>query len=137
MKAKNERAFPSSLLMSCFSVQVQNGQASVEADRKHILNSIAGVADLNADPLTAHAMYELVNKTVRAQAAMSATRRAFEAGLKGGFAQSVLRSLQSSALEEFDQVKHFSSCRLRTCAGKFSFDLHRISTGVKKQWKKT
>ena len=43
VKQLREALFPDSLLEAALEVLVQNGQASVESDRTHILNSIMGL----------------------------------------------------------------------------------------------
>ena len=52
MKRLRETYFPVGLLRQSLEVSLERGEASVETDRKHILNSIVGrsVAELDLEP---------------------------------------------------------------------------------------
>ena len=53
-KAHRQARFPVGLLQAAFCIKVEEGQASVETDRRHILNSLAGMP-LNSEPPRTHA----------------------------------------------------------------------------------
>eukprot|EP00439_Symbiodinium_sp_Y106_P067331 s429_g11.t1 len=59
--------------------QVQLAIASVDADRIHILNSIVGADDLNANPPLEHERYDVVNTTLHARFALAALKLMVEA----------------------------------------------------------
>lgn len=63
-KASRERFFPQERLDRALEVELQHGAASVEADKRHILNSIVGASDLEAAPLAEHARYSELNATL-------------------------------------------------------------------------
>ena len=79
-KNLREKVFPSLLLMSGMTTRVEKGDASVSADKKHILNAIANSDDLNAPYATTHVSYDLTNATVRGYVAVGALKRAMETG---------------------------------------------------------
>ena len=54
VKASRERDFPAALVTKMLQSQLQNGQASQEEDRIHILNSLVQNPDLNAEPPSSH-----------------------------------------------------------------------------------
>eukprot|EP00931_Biecheleriopsis_adriatica_P101262 TRINITY_DN7643_c0_g1_i1.p1 TRINITY_DN7643_c0_g1~~TRINITY_DN7643_c0_g1_i1.p1 ORF type:complete len:691 (-),score=128.07 TRINITY_DN7643_c0_g1_i1:187-2259(-) len=63
-KLSREKAFPRSVFDRAFGVCLEEGQASQEADRIHILNSIAG-RGLDLAPLAEHKNYNLANRILR------------------------------------------------------------------------
>ena len=81
--AAREDPFPMERIYQSRSIQVQTAQASVESDRKHILNSIVGAADLNAEPTQHHDSYDLLNNSVRG--AFACTIPALRGSLKDSF----------------------------------------------------
>jgi len=74
-----EDAFPYDLIEKSLSIQVEVAKASVEDDRRHILNSIAGrsIEDIDNAPLVAHENYVRLNDSLRGTFASS------KASLKG------------------------------------------------------
>ena len=52
-KAHRQARFPVGLLEAAFRIHVEQGQASVETDRRHILNSLTGMP-LDSEPPLAH-----------------------------------------------------------------------------------
>jgi len=67
--ATRERSFPFELIFkSLTTIKVEEAQASIESDRRHILNSIAGrsLQEIDEDPLTENAQYAAVDNAVRA-----------------------------------------------------------------------
>merc|ERR1740124_1764282 len=70
--AGREAQFPFQLISQSMGIKVEEGEASVEDDRVHILNSIIGETDnLNAPPLTSHIKFDEVNAALKATFAYS------------------------------------------------------------------
>mmetsp|Transcript_136563 Transcript_136563/g.436896 ORF Transcript_136563/g.436896 Transcript_136563/m.436896 type:complete len:749 (+) Transcript_136563:131-2377(+) len=63
-KRRREIHFPLDTILKAMDTRVQEAMASVESDRCHILNAIAGSEDLNAEPPEAHGTYEALNNTL-------------------------------------------------------------------------
>lgn len=63
--ANREAPFPMERILQSRNINIQTTQASVESDRRHILNSIAKRSDLDAEPLERHDNYEELNDAVR------------------------------------------------------------------------
>ncbi len=53
LKAHRQARFPVGLLQAAFDIKVEDGQASVETDRRHILNSLTGMP-LDSEPPRTH-----------------------------------------------------------------------------------
>jgi len=72
-KQMREAKFPVSMLPKAVMLQLEKGQASVESDRKHILNTIVQRSkdDLDLEPLETHAAYEEVNGLLRSRFAVA------------------------------------------------------------------
>ena len=72
--AAREAAFPYSLIKKSLSIQVESAEASVDADRIHILNSIVGTSSemIDDEPPTSHEKYVELNDSLRATFASSA-----------------------------------------------------------------
>jgi len=68
-----EAEFPYDLIEKSLSIQVEVAEASVEDDRRHILNSIVGrsIEDIDDEPLTAHDNYVQLNNSLRGTFASS------------------------------------------------------------------
>eukprot|EP00928_Gymnodinium_smaydae_P063564 TRINITY_DN47107_c0_g1_i2.p1 TRINITY_DN47107_c0_g1~~TRINITY_DN47107_c0_g1_i2.p1 ORF type:complete len:1081 (+),score=138.48 TRINITY_DN47107_c0_g1_i2:349-3243(+) len=77
-KTRRERRFPLALAEKALSVRVESGVASVDSDRIHILNSIAGIADLESKPLANCTQYEQVNAVLHGRFAAALYRVALE-----------------------------------------------------------
>ena len=75
-KTAREAHFPSAVLERALHARIQGGASSVESDRVHILNALAGAADLDATPAASHASYSEVNGRIRAAIATSCMVRA-------------------------------------------------------------
>jgi len=71
-KQSREGLFPVTLLESSLGVRLEMGKASVEDDRKHILNSLADRCDLDAEPLLQHPNYTMANSMLHGRLASSA-----------------------------------------------------------------
>merc|ERR1711894_390709 len=61
-------------LQKGLQVQIEKGNASVESDKVHILNCIAG-GDLELPPLATHPNYNRVNRGLRAVFALAGWRQ--------------------------------------------------------------
>jgi hypothetical protein len=75
-RAAREAKFPPELCVKALNFDVKRAEASVEADRRHILNAIAGVSHLDAEPLENHTEYERVNRLLRGRLASGAFAQA-------------------------------------------------------------
>eukprot|EP00746_Dinoflagellata_sp_MGD_P165758 gnl/MRDRNA2_/MRDRNA2_95217_c0_seq1.p1 gnl/MRDRNA2_/MRDRNA2_95217_c0~~gnl/MRDRNA2_/MRDRNA2_95217_c0_seq1.p1 ORF type:complete len:952 (+),score=158.50 gnl/MRDRNA2_/MRDRNA2_95217_c0_seq1:76-2856(+) len=64
-KAEREKDFPLELLEHAMKIDLTEAEASVDADRIHILNAIVGGGDLNAEPPASHAKFDELNNTLR------------------------------------------------------------------------
>jgi len=62
-------------------VFLERAESSVEADRRHILNSLAGVKDLEAEPPDAHERFDAANRRLRGIFAAAAWPNAFAKGM--------------------------------------------------------
>jgi len=85
--AAREAAFPYSLIKKSLSIQVESAEASSEADRIHILNSIVGTSTemIDDEPPTSHDKYVELNDSLRDTFVSSAgsLRSAAEEGGEG------------------------------------------------------
>ena len=66
IKGEREKHFPVGLLEKAYAIEVEKGQASVEKDRKLILNSITET-DPKAEPDPAHPAFGAINRFLRSQ----------------------------------------------------------------------
>ena len=66
VKSLREDNFPVGVLEKAMNIRIQNAQASMEADRRHILNTIAGSATLDQQPPANHPQYDVVNHSLEA-----------------------------------------------------------------------
>ena len=69
LKAHRQARFPVGLLQAAFLIKVEDGQASVETDKRHILNSLTGMP-LDSEPSRTHAQYDRINKLLHAHYAL-------------------------------------------------------------------
>jgi len=79
-KAIREKSFPINVISSGLVARLQSAGISVEKDRIHILNCIAG-KDLDSVPDDEHPNYERVNLKLRSRFAIAAWRQAVESGM--------------------------------------------------------
>ena len=75
-KAHRQARFPVGLLQAAFRIKVEEGQASVETDRWHILNSLTGMP-LDSEPPLAHEQYDRINKLLHAHYALGGLPRCY------------------------------------------------------------
>jgi hypothetical protein len=73
-KAHRQSRFPVELLQAAFGIKVEEGQASVEADRRHILNSLTGMP-LNSEPPLRHEQYDRINMLLHTHYALGGLPR--------------------------------------------------------------
>ncbi len=73
-KAHRQARFPVRLLQAAFRIKVEDGQASVETDKRHILNYLTCMP-LDSEPPRTHAQYDRINKLLHAHYAGSAACR--------------------------------------------------------------
>lgn len=78
-KYHREKGFPVKLAHSALTLKLELGEATQEADRKHILNSIVGAGNLDAKPPQEHPRYNQLNNTVRGRFAAAVWRKSLEA----------------------------------------------------------
>lgn len=98
MKAEREAHFPKALLRLALGARVEDGEASVAADRKRILNCIVGGGrDLNAEAPPSHERYDDVNSILHGRVAADALRAALEEG--GVMLEAALAALQASSVK--------------------------------------
>lgn len=79
-KRHRELRFPWELQLRALAVELQTAQASQDADRRQILNSIAGAADLTLEPPTEHPAYDSLNAMLRGRFAAASVVKAVERG---------------------------------------------------------
>jgi hypothetical protein len=79
LKALRQARFPVRLLQAAFGIKVEKGQASVETDKRHILNSLTGMP-LDSEPLRVHAQYDRSNKLLHAHYALGGLPRCVAEG---------------------------------------------------------
>ena len=79
-----ERQFPYELILKALTIQIEDAEASVEADRVHILNTIIGksTADLNDNPPTSHDKYTELNDSLKS--IFAASQPAIQGAAKDG-----------------------------------------------------
>lgn len=72
-KIQREVSFPIEVIRAGLNVRIQDGKASREEDRVHILNSIVGMtqAELNAPPCAESPYYEAINVKLRTKFALA------------------------------------------------------------------
>uniref|UniRef100_A0A7S1SBY0 EF-hand domain-containing protein n=1 Tax=Alexandrium catenella TaxID=2925 RepID=A0A7S1SBY0_ALECA len=97
IKTMRESFFPPALLGKAMGVRLEEGRASVESDRTHILNAVVGAEDLDAAPPREHERYAALNKLLCAKMATGALRNAIDAGL----AESYFAKLGNTDLKVF------------------------------------
>ena len=88
-KQQREAYFPLALAGKALGITLETAQASVAADKTHILNAMSGEKDnFDMPPPERHAMYDELNETLRGRFAAGSFRRAVEqadAGVVRGF----------------------------------------------------
>jgi len=108
LQVEHEANFPLDLVERALSVRVQDGQASLEKDRRHILNTIAGVSDLDSEPLREHPGYEAINSLLRGCFANAALRNAAEQGRLANFTFAMRESRRTHVNWDFSGCDRLS-----------------------------
>lgn len=106
-----EEKFPLELAARSIRISLEVGRSSVEADRVHILNKMAGSRDLNAPPPANCSRFDDLNGTLRARFAAGALVRAFSAGTEPqhvAMQQEMIKALSNGQLRHLDL--NFDSC---------------------------
>ena len=108
MKARRQGRFPVKLLQHAFRIKVEGGQASFEADRRHILNTLAR-RPLGDDPPASHDEYDRIDKLLHSHYALGGLARCFAAG--GEALEQCLAALRASPppLDRFCFVVEFDT----------------------------
>jgi hypothetical protein len=73
-KAHRQDRFPVGLLQAAFNIKVEDSQASVETDKRHILNALTGMP-LEFEPPRTHAQYDRINQLLHAHYALGGLPR--------------------------------------------------------------
>ena len=92
-KAHRQARFPVGLLQAAFGIKVEDGQASVETDKRHILNSLTGMP-LDSEPPRTHAQYDRINKLLHTHYALGGLPRCYKEG--GDALEQCLAALRAS-----------------------------------------
>jgi hypothetical protein len=79
LKAHRQARFPVGLLQAAFRIKVEDGQASVETDRRDILNYLTGMP-LDSEPPLTHTQYDRINKLLHAHYALGGLPRCVAEG---------------------------------------------------------
>ena len=78
-KAHRQARFPVRLLQAAFDIKVEDGQASVETDKTHILNYLTGMP-LDSEPPRTHEQYDRINKLLHGHYALGGLPRCVAEG---------------------------------------------------------
>ena len=78
-KAHRQARFPVGLLQAAFLIKVEEGQATVETDKRHILNSLTGMP-LDSEPPLTHEQYDRINKLLHTHYALGGLPRCVAEG---------------------------------------------------------
>ncbi len=79
LKAHRQARFPVGLLQAAFDIKVEDGQATVETDKRHILNYLTGMP-LHSEPPRTHAQYDRINKLLHTHYALGGLPRCVAEG---------------------------------------------------------
>lgn len=103
-KSAREKHFPHELLSGAMDVRLQDGKASDESDRVHILNAVRNADDLDEAPVAEHEAYDQLNAVLCGRLAMRLLRVCTEAGLE----DKCFAGIEGSSLKVFSA--DFSGC---------------------------
>jgi hypothetical protein len=93
LKAHRQARLSVRLLQAAFRIKVEDGQASVEKDRRHILNYLTGMP-LESEPPRTHAQYDRINKLLHTHYALGGLPRCVKEG--GEALEQCLAALRAS-----------------------------------------
>ena len=94
LQLNREKHFPRGLLWMLVTSTVEKGTASMEDDRRFILNTITGRSDIALLPFPKHLAYDAFNSRLRGRFAACALRAAIDGG--GDFLKATLHGLKST-----------------------------------------
>ncbi|CAE7395461.1 Trim71 [Symbiodinium pilosum] len=80
-KRHRESRFPFELIQRAFDIRVEHADASRESDRRMILNSIAQMDDLAAEPALEHEAYDVLNDILHGRFAAASFVKAASVGV--------------------------------------------------------
>jgi len=111
-KSLREKTFPMSAAAAGLNISISQAEASVEADKRHILNSIMGSLDLQADCPSSHPAFDAVDSVLRARFAKAILRKTVEEGHAELWTQSLSAILGDD--RSCHMVFSFEGCDLLT-----------------------
>ena len=122
LRVCRQASFPLEVLGKGLLPELHLAQASMDADRRHILNSIAGAPDLEADPPTAHSNYTMVNSRLGGMFA--------RAGWEQALVQGKLASMPFSEALRRDEVTTLTFNWSNTALRPRDCDLEALALGL-------
>ena len=126
-KALREEHFPMELAKQAFHLTLETAQASVEADRIKILNTIAEQADLSAEPPETHERYDALNAILRGRFAIVALRGLLAAGEPIELAAKLLKGCGRRTLElGFKGIKALDASAMQLIAQNLPPELEEL-----------
>jgi len=126
-KALREEHFPVELARQAFQLTLETAEASKEADRVRILNTIAEQADLTAEPPKTHKRYDALNAILRGRFAVVALRGLLAAGEPIEQAAKLLKGCGRRKLElGFKDVKAFDANAMKLIAQNLPPELEEL-----------
>ena len=126
-KALREEHFPVELAKQAFQLILETAEASVEADRVKILNTIAEQADLAAEPPKTHKHYDALNAILRGRFAIVALRGLLVAGEPIELAAKLLKGSGRRKLElGFKGVEAFDAKAMQLIAQNLPPELEEL-----------
>lgn len=79
-KSHREQSFPLHVIETGMQLELEKAESTVAADRRHILNSLAGSVSFDDEPPSTHENYNKVKSQLRATFALAAWRQARDQG---------------------------------------------------------
>lgn len=126
-KYQRERQFPIELARSALSLRLELGQATQEADRVHILNTIIGSPDLSKKPPEEHARYSQLNTAIRGRFAAAMWRKGLETEQDMNLYARVLAASGCARLAiSFDACHQVDDNSVRALASGLSSSIHDL-----------
>ena len=115
------------LAKQAFQLTLETAEASVEADRVKILNTIAEQANLDAKPPKTHERYDALNAILRGRFAIVALRGLLAAGETIELAAKLLKGSGRRTLElGFDGVEAFDANAMQLIAQNLPPELEEL-----------
>jgi hypothetical protein len=132
-KTDREKAFPRALARKGLDVRVENAQASQPADRRHILNAIAGrpADEVDLEPHASHPRYTELDQTLRGRFLACTWRKLVEEGEDMARWAQPLRESGLRKLEvSFAVCKQFDDAQAQLLAGALPDLLDALDLGL-------